>query len=48
MWLSSLSLDDDAVPFYKQKDMECDWLEKQIAGPMCAKKPGTILKKRPF
>lgn len=30
MWLSSLSLDDKAVPFYLQKEQECDFLEKQI------------------
>ena len=49
MWMSSLSLDEKAVPFYKQKDMECEWLEKQIAGPQCInKKPGSLLKKRPM
>lgn len=30
MWMSSLSIDDKAVPYYKQREMECDWLEKQI------------------
>jgi hypothetical protein len=48
MWLSSLSLDDKAVPFYKQKDMECAWLEKQISGPQCAKITPKFITKRPF
>ena len=32
MWLSCLSLEDKATPFYKQKDIECQWLERNIGG----------------
>ena len=32
MWLSCLSLEDKAVPFYQQKELECQFLEKQING----------------
>jgi hypothetical protein len=34
MWMSSLSLNDKAVPFYMQKEQECEFLEKQIQ-PTC-------------
>lgn len=27
MWMSTLSLSDDAVPYYRQKDLECAELE---------------------
>ena len=25
------------LPFYKQKELECEWLERQISGPGCSK-----------
>jgi hypothetical protein len=28
MWMSSLSLEDNSIPYYKQKDLECNELEK--------------------
>ena len=28
MWLSSLSLEDDSIPYYKQKDLECAEIDK--------------------
>jgi hypothetical protein len=28
MWMSSLSLNEKAVPYYRQRELECDWLEK--------------------
>lgn len=30
MWMSSLSLDDQATPFYQQKELECHALEKAV------------------
>ena len=27
MWMSSMSLNDKAMPFYKQREAECAWLE---------------------
>ena len=30
MWLSTLSLNEEAVPFYQQKEMECEWLSGMI------------------
>jgi hypothetical protein len=27
MWMSTLSLNDKAMPFYEQKDLECEDLE---------------------
>ena len=37
MWLSCLSLEDKAIPFYQQKEQECAWLERQINGISCTK-----------
>ena len=28
MWMSSLSLEDEQVPYYKQKDLECMEIDK--------------------
>ena len=28
MWMSSLSLDDNSIPYYQQKVLESEWLEK--------------------
>jgi hypothetical protein len=43
MWMSSLSLEDNAVSFYEQKELECEMLEKQTGQ---AYDGGTLLKKR--
>lgn len=32
MWFSTLSIKEDAVPFYVQKEKECNWLENGITG----------------
>ena len=32
MWMSSLSINENAMPFYQQKEKECEWLEKNING----------------
>lgn len=37
MWMSTLSLDDNAMPFYQQKEKECEWLER-VASGACASK----------
>lgn len=32
MWMSSLSLEDKSIAYYKQRELECDWLENNIQG----------------
>ena len=41
MWMSTLSLEDDAVPFYVQREQECEWIEHGITGCISSKKPGS-------
>jgi hypothetical protein len=35
MWMSGLSLNDDSTPFYRQRQKECEWIERQISGGAC-------------
>ena len=30
MWMSTLSLEDKALPFYKQREIECAFLESRV------------------
>lgn len=32
MWFSSLSLKDESIPYYRQKDLECNEIEKTASG----------------
>jgi len=31
MWMSSLSLEDEATPYYQQKENECQNIEKRLS-----------------
>ena len=59
MWMSSLSLEDKSIAYYKQRELECDWLENNIQANCLNKsasvnkqlkvpKKVSLLSKRPF
>lgn len=46
MWMSSLSLDDDATPYYMQKELECQGIEA-LQNPGCSQANGDPKKRGP-
>ena len=50
MWMSTLSIKENSVPFYLQKEKECEFLDKYAAGGSCSavkgRKPRDINAKR--